>query len=284
MSTRERPRESAMTKPLFRIGAGVALAWLSCAPAFAGSVSYVSTRGTDAGTCALLATPCRTFAYALGQTSAQGEIFALTPGDYGPVTINKSISLTGTVAGVGIKDSLGLPAAQITISAGVNDVVYLSGLTLDGTLSSADRGVNIVSGAGVIIRKSTITNYPSFTSRGVSASAGVNRVLIEDVVLSNAQSNIFISETLALIHRVASINAAKSGAAAIMLSNAPGAMIARSSVSGSALGIGNSGVFLSRSSVSGNVVGIGSGTSSGDNVISGNGTDVLGTLTNVGRQ
>jgi hypothetical protein len=49
---------------------------LSAVPAHAATRTFVSGTGTDSGTCGR-ATPCRTFAFALTQTAAGGEIDVL---------------------------------------------------------------------------------------------------------------------------------------------------------------------------------------------------------------
>src|ERR1700732_5354256 len=76
---------------------------LSAAPqAFAtNATTYVSRIGADAGTCTSAA-PCATFAYAIGQTTAGGEISVLTSGEYGEVTITKSISIVAKGAEGGV--------------------------------------------------------------------------------------------------------------------------------------------------------------------------------------
>jgi hypothetical protein len=57
--------------------------------------TYVSTQsGNDSNPCTSTA-PCRTFARAIKETAADGEIDALDSGGYGPVTITKSISIVG---------------------------------------------------------------------------------------------------------------------------------------------------------------------------------------------
>jgi hypothetical protein len=64
--------------------AGALLAFgLSAAPVQAGpNRTFVSGKGTDSGACSLAA-PCRTFAFALTQTAAGGEIDVLDPAGYG---------------------------------------------------------------------------------------------------------------------------------------------------------------------------------------------------------
>jgi hypothetical protein len=76
---------------------------LSAAPAQAGpNRTWVSGHGTDSGGCALVA-PCRTFAFALTQTAAGGEIDVLDPADYGPLdgpgSITKAISIVNDGVG-----------------------------------------------------------------------------------------------------------------------------------------------------------------------------------------
>ena len=61
------------------IAAALLACGLSAAPAQAGpNRTWVSGKGTDSGACALV-TPCRTFAFALTQTAAGGEIDVLDP-------------------------------------------------------------------------------------------------------------------------------------------------------------------------------------------------------------
>jgi hypothetical protein len=73
---------------------------LSAVPAQAGpNWTWVSGHGTDSGACPLAA-PCRTFAFALTQTAAGGEIYVLDPAGYGTVTITKAISIVNDGVGV----------------------------------------------------------------------------------------------------------------------------------------------------------------------------------------
>src|SRR5690242_10602964 len=71
------------------------------APATPQMRTYVSGTGNDSNPCSTTA-PCRTFARALTLTQAKGEIYVLNSADYGPVTINKSVSITseGAIAGI----------------------------------------------------------------------------------------------------------------------------------------------------------------------------------------
>src|SRR5262249_27657593 len=64
--------------------------------------TFVSGNGNDANPCSLSA-PCRSFAGALTQTNAGGEIAVLDTAGYGAVTINKAVSIVneeGVEAGI----------------------------------------------------------------------------------------------------------------------------------------------------------------------------------------
>src|SRR5437660_9164583 len=98
--------------------------------------TYVSGMGDDSGPCTETA-PCRTFQTAIGLTLAGGEIFVLDSADYGPVTIDKALTIMseGGVAGI-----LATKGAGIKVYAGVSDVVSLRGLDIDGG-GRADSGI-----------------------------------------------------------------------------------------------------------------------------------------------
>jgi hypothetical protein len=92
--------------------------------------TFVSGSGSDANPCTLTA-PCRSFAQALTQTNAGGEITILDPAGYGAVNITKSVSI--------INDGVGEAGVTVTsasnaivVNVGASDVVNLRGLTLVG--------------------------------------------------------------------------------------------------------------------------------------------------------
>src|SRR5690348_14163448 len=103
--------------------AAISFALAPAAATAASAVTFVSTAGADAGTCARTA-PCRTLAFAIGATSARGEIHVLDSGGYGASAIvNKSITIDG-----GGNSIFTLP---IDINAATARVV-LRDLVLDG--------------------------------------------------------------------------------------------------------------------------------------------------------
>ena len=157
---------------------------LYAAPTWAlSTVTYVSGKGADTGACASPASACRTFGFAINQTSAGGEIVALDPANYGPVTITKSISIEG-VDGAKIA---GIPSGGngITINAGKTDVINISRLTIDGG-KTAQSGIStaLVGGTfgSLTVTHSTIQNFCD----GIDILQLSGKVfLIADVVVSD---------------------------------------------------------------------------------------------------
>lgn len=106
---------------------------------------FVSTRiGADAAGCGAVTTPCRTFQFAHDQIVAGGQVQVLDPGDYGPVNINKSISIVND--GVGAAGVLEMPVngAAIYVGAGPADVVTLRGLTIVGSSTGQGGGFGVI--------------------------------------------------------------------------------------------------------------------------------------------
>ncbi|MDQ6867465.1 MAG: right-handed parallel beta-helix repeat-containing protein [Pseudomonadota bacterium] len=130
---------------------------LSAAPAHAlANRTFVSGKGTDAAACTVTA-PCRTFAFALTQTNASGEIDVLDPAGYAPVTTTKAISIVNDGAGVaGIQAGSG--ATGVTINAGAGDSVHLRGLTIEG-LGSGQNGIQFNTGGNLAIENCVIRNF-----------------------------------------------------------------------------------------------------------------------------
>src|SRR5437868_10954596 len=102
--------------------------------------TWVSGVGNDANPCSRTA-PCKTFAGAISKTAAGGEINVLDPGGFGAVTITKTISIVndGAIAGVLVSGT-----NAIIVSGGVNDVVTLRGLDIDG-LGTGINGIRFLS-------------------------------------------------------------------------------------------------------------------------------------------
>ena len=134
----------------------VVAAVLSSAPAQAlNTRSFVSAQsGSDSNTCTRLS-PCRTFAYAITQTSAGGEINTLDPGGYGPVTITQAISIVSGLGEAGVLVPSG--GTGITINAGPTDVVNLRGLIIEGAGVGQD-GIDFNTGGALTIENCVVRN------------------------------------------------------------------------------------------------------------------------------
>jgi hypothetical protein len=253
--------------------------------------TYVSGTGTDTGGCISSASACRHFAYALTQTSAAGEIIVLNPADYGPVSINQSISIVADGGGpAGIILATG---TAITIDVGFA-AVNLRGLTLDGE-GTATSGIvsNYAAGSVLTVSDCVVRN---FKSAGIVLH-GTKNLVVNSVISNNGGVNLNggnfncqISPSSYCAGLVLVGNNQEPGYATVRNSvfneNAIGLAAEGESVDngGSILTIANT--IVTGSSQYGVLIGTaGVVYSYGDNEINGNGTNISGgTLTLVAKQ
>ena len=136
--------------------------------ALAQNRTWVSGLGDDGNPCSRSA-PCKTFAGAIFKTATGGQISVLDPGAYGPVTINKAITIDGggeLGSIVNYSPATG-PFTGITVAAGTGDTVILRNLQVDG-VGGGPAGIKIVSAANVHIEDSAILNQGDTTNgRGI---------------------------------------------------------------------------------------------------------------------
>jgi Right handed beta helix region len=287
--------ETIMFKFLSWLSAAAASLFLAClctAPADAASqVTFVSGKGTDTGTCASPLSACRTFQFAISQTAPFGEVKALDPAEYGPMTITQSVSITG-VEGASVNRISG---DEITISAGTSDVVNLSHLILDG-LQGASLGIVLNSSGSLTITHCTVRNFRAAGIK-LQPTSPLSFLVADTLVSDNGANGINIIP--------ATTGSAKGGLNRVWLyHNGGGLAVTGAAGSGGSnvvavesLAINNNatgfsagpnGVLrLSRSAAFGNGTGVSvasgvTAESAGTNFIRGNGTDISGTLTNVG--
>src|SRR5437879_3814434 len=100
---------------------------ISCFAAQAESRVFVSGLGNDANACTRTA-PCRNFQRGHDAVAFGGEVVALDSAGYGPVTITKSVTITGegVMAGITAASGSGINIA----TAGIN--VNLRSLSIQG--------------------------------------------------------------------------------------------------------------------------------------------------------
>lgn len=156
--------------------------------AHAAARAWVSSTGTDSGTC-LVATPCRSFQYAHDQLDAGGEIDVKDPAGYGSLTINKSISVVAD----GVVATIGAPKggyAVVVNNTKASDVVVLRGLTINGT--------DVGSGGGFFIGTGKVTVDHCFvkgTLYGIKAITANASVTITNNLITGNDTGIVTDST-----------------------------------------------------------------------------------------
>jgi hypothetical protein len=136
---------------------------------------FVASYGSDSNPCTF-GSPCKTFQNAFDVVAAGGEITAIDSAGFGPLAINKAVTVTspnGVEAGIAVPSN----ATAISIDAGANDAVVLRGLTLEG-FGSAAYGIYLFSAARLEIINCAIRNY---TGAGIYAQSSQP----ETVLVSN---------------------------------------------------------------------------------------------------
>ncbi len=158
--------------------------------------TWVSGRGQDGGPCSRMA-PCRTWAGAISKTAPGGEIDALDSGDFGALTITKSITLDGggQVASVRVQGTSG-----IVIAAGSTDVVTLRNLRIDGLLGNGSNssnpginGIEVQTAQQVLIQNCSVFgfNTAGLNVLNTGAVSSIN-VKIQDSTFSNNVSGVLL--------------------------------------------------------------------------------------------
>ena len=170
------------------------------APAHAAQRTFVSTGGSDANACSLVA-PCRGFAKAITVTDPGGEVVVLDSGGYGSVAVIKNVTIfapAGVYAGI----SVFAATDGITVTAPAAKVV-LRGLTING--QGGNNGIRVQAGevhvestvisnmgqAGIRIEGGSSVRISGTVSRSnvdglrIVPAAGAISVLIRDSEFSN---------------------------------------------------------------------------------------------------
>jgi hypothetical protein len=168
------------------VGAAFALL-VPQAPAHAQARSWVSGTGVDIGMCTRAA-PCKTFAFALANTAAGGEIFALDGGEFDGLTINKAITIDGGSQNASVHATT---FNAILVSANPDDVVIIRNLHIRGSGNPngiGANGIEFVSGALLSIEGCTISGTANngidvnlTNNAGASATLNVFNTTITDV-------------------------------------------------------------------------------------------------------
>jgi hypothetical protein len=158
------------------------VAWLTANTAFADNdQSWLSSTGT--GIACTRVAPCSSFIVAHAATVPNGVISVVDSGDYGTVTITKSLTIRAD--GVDAGSSTGFViGARIVVQAGASDVVTLEGLHLN-----AASGVDFRSGGQLHVVRSFIGNGGSTGIVGIKFEPNSpGKLSVTDSVIANMGS------------------------------------------------------------------------------------------------
>jgi hypothetical protein len=177
-----------MTRTNFVAAALALVAALSAAPAQAQALrTFVSTTGSDTNPCSITQ-PCRHFQAAVNVTAAGGEVDALDPGGYSPVTINQAITIEGQGWSYVAPPTTG---AAITINAGSGNV-YLHGISLNGVGTTGTNGIQSSSSGSLEVLNCVIKDF--YNGVLVEPQNGITQVLIKDTtVLNSSNAGIYLT-------------------------------------------------------------------------------------------
>jgi len=119
---------------------------------------WVSGLGVDAPGCGAATAPCRTFARAYDMVTAGGVIEVRDPGEFGPLTIRKSVGIINDRVGTASVTGDGVVSA-IEIVGGAGIVVLLRGLVVDGAvIVPFDPAVNVTGNVSLSIERCVVEN------------------------------------------------------------------------------------------------------------------------------
>jgi Right handed beta helix region len=152
-------------------------------------VSMAKGSDSNSATCHCT-TPCRTFATAAANTLADGEITVLDPGDYGGLTITRSISINNDSGGEASITVTG-GTTGIIVSAAPGAYVNLRGLTIQGAGFGGGTGLVFNTGFSLTMENCVVRNH---TGNGISffPSASSNLSVSNTLVADNGQNGISV--------------------------------------------------------------------------------------------
>jgi hypothetical protein len=161
------------------------------APAQAQFLRFVATSGDDANNCATPNLACRSLQRAHDAASSGSKIVVLDSGEFGIITITKSIAIAAT----GVHAHLfvisgGTGTTKITIKAGPDDVIDLDGLAMGRAApEGANSGIDFIGGGKLHVRNCVIRN---FGTAGIFVrGAGRKQVFVSDCTIADNKHGIW---------------------------------------------------------------------------------------------
>lgn len=154
--------------------------------------TWVSGTGDDANPCSRTA-PCKTFPGAYSKTAVGGEINCIDAGGFGTITIGHSINIKCDNTQAGVLAALGGPG--ITVNASSTDVIFLSGLDIEGGAPGANPGgvgLKINSAGSVTIVNSVVKG---FLTNGIQDAATTPHKLVigNTIIADNTGGGVLIA-------------------------------------------------------------------------------------------
>ena len=243
---RKATRMQAIVRTLAAAAAVSTLLRASPASAISGTFrSWVAKTGSDTAnnTCAITA-PCRTLQHAHDVTVGGGEVSVLTPGDYGPLTVNRAIAVAND--GVGEANT-----TAILIEAGSGDTVGLRGLIIDG-LGGGGVGIALAKGAALHVQNCVIRNFNGNSAIGINMETmSHSKVFVSDTLVVNNGSGVANGATGGILVFAGAGASADVVLNRVRLENNDSGLVVSTSVD-SFLGVGPSRVVVRDSVISGN--------------------------------
>ncbi len=187
----------------FPISLATVLAGFALLATLAGTANAQATRtwvsgvGDDVNPCSRTA-PCKTFAGAISKTAAGGTISVLDPGGYGAVTITKAISIQSDPS---LGSILNTTINGITVNAGVNDSVFISGLIIDGSTGASTglNGIRFLAGKSLVMRDCIIRGNLAAAPNGngflMANAAGNATALLSNCLITSNRIGVQVAPT-----------------------------------------------------------------------------------------
>lgn len=147
---------------------------------------FVAADGNDANPCSIQL-PCRSFRVAIDAVNANGEILVLSSAGYGPVTVNKSVSI---IAPLGVYAGMSpFPGSDgVTVDAGSSGKVVLRGISING--QGGGHGIVVSSAAELHIENCVVSNM---AGNGIRVNGGTDISVVSTVVRSNGAAGLEIT-------------------------------------------------------------------------------------------
>jgi hypothetical protein len=147
--------------------------------------TFVSAAGSDSNPCSFAA-PCRHFQAAVNVTGAGGEVDALDPAGYGPITISQGVTIEGQGWSYIAPPS---GAAAITINA-VSGNVAIHGVSLNGAgITGGTNGIVFNSGGGLTVTDCVVQNFNGVFTFGngilIQPTSGAIHFVVTNTLVSN---------------------------------------------------------------------------------------------------